>query len=116
MKYADLIRAVLDGKRVQSRRETSNCLGLWSEWAIMLDTPLAIRYMAAEYPFVEFRLEPPPPVDVVKYIAASAPAEYDTLNEAKSASKYVYYKRTYDGETGQLKSSELVGKDGEKAK
>jgi hypothetical protein len=115
MKHADLIRAALDGKKIQCRQITGNGWGYYpTEWKTFKDVRLAVVDMAAEYSAFEYRLEPRP--DVVRYGKAcnveykanawAVPANTTTWTRTKSGSDNI--KATFDGESGKLKSVEIV--------
>jgi hypothetical protein len=117
MKHADLIRAALDGKKIQCRQMTGNGWGYYpTEWRTFADTRLAVADMAAGYTAFEYRLEPEPKPDVVRY-GKACNVEYKANSWAaggnntywtrtKSGSDNI--KATFDGETGKLKSVEIV--------
>jgi hypothetical protein len=116
MKHADLIRAALDGKKVQYRAVSGKSIrcSYPTEWKTFADTRLAVADMAAEYSNLEYRLEPKP--DVVRYGKAcnvkykasawDAPENTTSWTRTKSGSDNI--KATFDGETGKLKSVEIV--------
>lgn len=105
MIYANLIRAVLDGKKIQWRvarpRESSG-------WKTYEDPSLTIRVLARELDGYEYRVEPVP--DIVDYSLARC-GRGTSLQEAvkllfKQEGSII--KRTFDGETKKLKSIEIV--------
>jgi hypothetical protein len=116
MKHADLIRAALDGKKIQCRQMTGNGWGYYpTKWETFPDTRLAVADMAAEYGAFEYRLEPKP--DEVKYFAQyrKKAFAYDSAVKAANCVYGRHYgprrgitKQVYDGETGVLKSVQLL--------
>jgi hypothetical protein len=115
MKHADLIRAALDGKKVQYRAVSGKSIrcSYPTEWKTFADTRLAVADMAAEYGAFEYRLEPKP--DVVRY-GRACNMEYKSNGWAVAGCTYWIREKSgtdtikaiFDGETGKLKSVEIV--------
>lgn len=113
MKYAELIRAALDGKELQYRCRANSSMP-WGPWRDCGDhVRLTIANMAAEYTTMDYRLAPPPPPpDVVRLRHFSSPNEKCGLVYFTPDLAYVmqhpYEKITWDGATGEVKSVELI--------
>lgn len=108
MIHEALIRAALDGKEVQYRRDSFS----WRSFATRRE---AVAALAAEYGSWQFRLKPKD--DVVEYRniyrVPRATTAHTTLKECKDqqplgSNHVAIEKLTFDGETGKLKSIELV--------
>jgi hypothetical protein len=68
MKYADLIRAALDGKTIQYQyTRTKNPI-----WIDFVASANAIRVLATESPHYEYRCKPEPKPDTVLFFALGA--------------------------------------------
>jgi hypothetical protein len=113
VKHADLIRAALDGKKIQYRAVSGKSIrcSYPTVWKTFADTRLAVADMAAEYSNLEYRLEPKP--DEVRYQAVVMTGGYTSLQAVQSVARrhkvpVSFEKRVFDGETGKLKSVEIV--------
>lgn len=95
-KHAELIKAWADGAEIQCKCWTGN------EWRTIQDTPQWHENR-------DYRIKPEPKPDVVFYVNAN-------LDRAKSGEIYSTttchhcdnIKLTFDGETGKLKSAEVL--------
>lgn len=93
-KHADVLIAIAEGKEVQWR---SSIESVWVE-SCLIDV--------AHICNGEFRIKPEPKPDIVRYVACDVrpdgysvtPSKYDDAN----------LKLTFDGETGKLKSAEVI--------
>jgi hypothetical protein len=105
VKHADLIRAALDGKKIQYK------YGLEGKWVTFEKQNFAVARLACESERYEYRLEPKP--DVVRYFNQYSFTAYGygaiASADAKAGNhRLCVTKNTYDGETGKLKSVEIV--------
>jgi hypothetical protein len=105
VKHAELIRAALDGKRIQVRRRGTAKVPGYYPWETIRDQRLAIADMAAEYPSFEYRLEPKP--DRVEFLSWGVGVGWVQLSD-RTPSGYQTISAHIDGETGKLKSVEIV--------
>jgi hypothetical protein len=111
VKHADLIRAALDGKKIQFRATINGHL-----WTTFITQNSAVAWLAGGDGPYEFRLEPEPKPDVVRY-GRACNMEYKP-NGWAVAGNCTYWTREksgtdtikaiFDGETGKLKSVEIV--------
>ena len=103
-KHAELIKAWADGAEIEFRYVLSNHREIvWSEWFNANLTPA----WSEDY---EFRIKPEPKPDVVKYLLKDTVmgdwSEYNCI--PKGARFDICVKLTFDGETGELKSAEVL--------
>lgn len=96
-KHADLIKAWADGAEIEARGDG---YGGWN----VVNNPFWFDYM-------EYRIKPEPKPDVVKLFKASIDLKYgDAISHAVS-DEWLHcsnLKLTFDGETGKLKSAEVL--------
>lgn len=110
MRHELLIQAAIDGKAIQCRSSSWNN----RQWVTFKDKRGAVAHMAAEYGSYEYRIEPEPVPDVVKYqnlYQRSGSPFRDTLDQSKTHQSAMFKGRqkiVFDGETGLVKSVELV--------
>jgi len=97
-KHADLIIAWANGAKIQTRYKFS------SKWYDVVDTPIWTDYQ-------EYRIKPEPKPDRIAYIKLSmlpvcdTPTWHVTCNQRPEGNNI---KATFDGETGKLKSVEII--------
>jgi hypothetical protein len=99
MKYADLIRAALDGKTIQYQYlRTKNPI-----WIDIIDPASAIRVLAGESPHYEYRIKPDPKPDVVNWGVVTVDSEAVVKHWLKNdARRYLaLIKMTTNGETDE---------------
>ena len=92
-KHAELIKAWADGAEIQVSYLVVGADG-WSEWEVE-------EYPRWYDPMARFRIKPEPKPDVVMLAGAS------TLN-VRYKDNYPNLKLTFDGETRELKSAEVL--------
>lgn len=92
-KWADVLRAIADGKEVQWK---SFATGEWND----------VAYGAKVNPIIdthlEWRIKPAPKQDFVRYLSIFNISGYD------QAAKHTNVAATFDGVTGTIKKVELV--------
>lgn len=101
-KWADVLRAIADGKEVQWR--SVHMMGHWNELSVGYYSPIT-------NPHLEWRIKPEPKPDVVRWVnsygttghATKHAADINQLSECLGQ-----YRLTFDGETGRLKSAEVL--------
>ena len=87
-KHAELIKAWADGAEIEVKKPDG-----WE-----------IRFSPKWHPDNEYRIKPEPKPDVVRYYKVSA---YHGLDKA-AGEVYADLKVIWDGETGELKSAEVL--------
>ena len=92
-KHSDLIKQWADGAQIQSRNDISGCwednrLPMWAQ-----DTM--------------YRIKPEPKPDVVKYLIRGLVSNSSWL-EFDNQTGYECIKITFDGETGKLKTADVL--------
>jgi hypothetical protein len=102
-KHADLIHAWADGAQIQCKQH-----GYDDRWA-------DVGYPNWEHPQCKYRIKPEPMPDVVRNITVEATLKCgETCGEAFvqvfKSGKYIFpnLRLTFDGETGGLKSAEVL--------
>ena len=91
-KHAELIKAWADGAEIEFKSKVDD------EWKVM-QTPLWLNES-------EYRIKPEPKPDVVKYgLVMSNETATPFTNDYQ---KHDNIKLTFDGETGELKSAEVL--------
>ena len=103
-KHAAVLRAIADGKDVQLRTALQ---GVWIDFDVDSHiNPITSGINA------EWRIKPEPKPDVVRYHNSYSSIGYETR---EAADKYAVhpdtkgrYRLTFDGETGKLKSAEVL--------
>lgn len=93
-KHADLIKAWADNPQLQLQFRD---VGAWEDF---IKNP--------DWSYSEVRIKPQPKPDIVKHIQASLGTQYPALSLVYKESGG-NLKLTFDGETGKLKSVELLG-------
>ena len=95
-KHAELIKAWADGAEIEYRDRCSNIqVNAWS--------PLPPQGDWDEHPDFEYRIKPEPKPDVVQIWFA----ESNNFPTQRAIGEY-NLKLTFDGETGKLKSAEMI--------
>ena len=94
-KHAELIKAWADGAEIQVRYEKHD----WED--------LATGY-PGWYPHVEYRIKPEPKPDVVDYLFISDKKSNDLPEINWVFVNTANLKLVWDGETGKLKSAEVI--------
>jgi hypothetical protein len=97
-KHADLIKAWADGAEIEGRYLNRDG---WGDWHILEGG--FIWYHSN----VEYRIKPEPKPDVVRYALISS-AYIESINLTSCAYIVDNIKLTFDGETGKLKSAEVI--------
>ena len=94
-KHAELIKAWADGAEIECRWANNFDENVWSDW-VVLET-----FDWYESPFYEYRIKPEPKPDVVIpfFVNTAGSVRYPTDANLKL---------TFDGETGELKSAEVL--------
>ena len=96
-KHAELIKAWADGAEIEQRH--LDCFeNTWSDWYYFTNT-------WKEKDSVEYRIKPKPKPDVVKMSAVYLNQFGDYILKSNSKENL---KLTFDGETGELKSAEVL--------
>lgn len=107
-KHAELIKAWADGAEIEWRTWYNN--GTWSNWTLDKDPRWGNQY-------AEYRIKPEPKPDVVMYSRVLSVqkhkdgAYYAWVSNAYTempSCKADNLKLTFDGETGELKSAEVL--------
>jgi len=95
-KHAEVLRAIADGKVVQ-----------WQSNTTWIDGNESVNPL--KFPSLNWRVKPEPKPDITRYVAVDT-SGCESLDEVKSwAANYRgYLKLISDGETGKLKSVEIV--------
>lgn len=93
-KDADLLRAVADGKQMQRKD--------WDEWVDCTHEAALVRISTG----MPTRVKPEPKPDVVRY--ALARPSYTTWEPTARLDGMDNLRVTFDGETGRIKSAEVV--------
>jgi len=97
-KHAELIKAWADGAVIEFRYVLSNHREIvWSEWFTANLTPA----WSEDY---EFRIKPEPKPDVVKRMSLFIDTQHHLIFSQDGDN----LKLTFDGETGELKSAEVL--------
>ena len=96
-KHAAVLRAIADGRDVQWR---SVHMGHWNELSVGYYSPITHQDL-------EWRIKPEPKPDVVRYLMTAPEHGLDHPDESLSG-KYSAIKAIFDGETGKLKSAEVL--------
>jgi len=118
-KWADVLHAVAEGKTVQFQR--IGCLEYGIETWYDADHN-ALGYLAKADPHLNWRIKPTPKPDTIRfrcsykegYTTPGVPSVlYRSLEQCRNRGKLLptpggIVKETFDGETGQLKSVEIV--------
>lgn len=104
-KHAEVLKAIADGKDVQHKRR---CFNVWkdanSNYLECIADPL-------NNPDDEWRIKPEPKPDVVKNFKASIDIKYGDAIAHSVSDEWIdcsNLKLTFDGETGKLKSAEVI--------
>ena len=95
-KHADLIKAWADGAEIQYNYN--------SEWVDCGSKP-------EWYEFTEYRIKPEPKPDVVKHLITSIDLKYKDAIAYIADKDFIHrasLKLTFNGETGELKSAEVL--------
>lgn len=92
-KHAELIKAWADGAKIQE------CVGPDQWWDD--DEP-------AWYPTITYRIKPEPKPDIVKSFYAHANHCFQGMHISARQDECHNLKLTFDGETGKLKSAEVL--------
>ena len=96
-KHAELIKAWADGAEIEFRYVLSNRREIvWSEWFTANLTPA----WSEDY---EFRIKPEPKPDIIEYWQNTL-TNCGQMDDEEDAN----LKLTFDGETGELKSAEVL--------
>lgn len=101
-KHAAVLRAIADGKTVQFSRSLDEWMDFDEE---IHSTPLDPQYSD------EWRIKPEPKPDVVRWVNAYRDMGWETSHDALNGSLPSLaglIKLTFDGETGKLKSAEVL--------
>ena len=98
-KHAELIKAWADGADIQVRVTKPHITDRWMD----CDHPAFV-------PDLEYRIKPEPKPDVVRWVYGRKNMGYDTFENACDEVSDVKpnLKLTFDGETGKLKSAEVL--------
>lgn len=102
-KHAELIKAWADGAEIQKRGLIGNHQFV-PDWEDEKDPRWSNEYY-------EYRIKPEPKPDVVRYLKKSAIHgwyEVSQIELCKEGIVSATLKLTYDGETGELKSAEVL--------
>jgi hypothetical protein len=107
-KHAELIKAWADGAEIEYRDRCSNIqVNAWS--------PLPPQGDWDEHPDFEYRIKPEPKPDVVEEVSVYRNAFWQFELERKKDSRFKFQpihlaemRLTWDGETGKLKSVEVL--------
>jgi hypothetical protein len=97
-KHAELIKAWADGAEIQYKTIDSND---WRSifWGWNWDNTMILEY----------RIKPEPKPDVVRYLKKSPLHGWNETNHiAGTCVEYTIIRLVYDGETGELKSAEVL--------
>ena len=105
-KHAAVLRAIADkGLGAAQWQDGKSLMGQWNDCTFMI-TPITHSFLA-------WRIKPEPKPDVVRYHNSYSSIGYETR---EAADKYACtfpdtkgrYRLTFDGETGKLKSAEVL--------
>jgi hypothetical protein len=97
-KWADVIKAMADGKAVQRMSHE----GIWLDFKEGMSTPFCV-------PDLQWRIKPEPKKDVVAYVGFAQDGDSRVRLACISAESVINtVKVVLDGETGLLKSAEVV--------
>jgi len=95
-KHAEVLRAIADGK-----------VGQWQDGTVWIDGSESVNPL--KFPSLNWRVKPEPKPDITRYVAVdtSGCESLDTVKKMSRNSRG-YLKLISDGETGKLKSVEIV--------
>mgnify|MGYP003441224788 CR=1 FL=1 len=96
-KQAEVLRAISDGK-----------VGQWHDGDGWIDGSESVNPL--KFPSLNWRVKPEPKPDVVRYYACADALGFNSLDGAKNSwpDAIGYFRWLLDGETGKLKSVEIV--------
>ena len=98
-KHAELIKAWADGATIEARCVVPNEIGEWKTFT----NP------NWDVPYAQYRIKPEPKPDVVCFSGVRYEKDYEEIQWQENETKYMSnLKLTFDGETGELKSAEVL--------
>lgn len=103
--HAAVLRAIADGMEVQYKPHTQ------ANWRDVASNTLEHNQDPISFPHYEWRIKPEPKPDVVRYVNAYLCDGHRTIETAKKAQSEDIAGRVkivIDGETGKLKSAEVL--------
>ena len=98
-KHADLIKAWADGAKIEARYQSASG---WTEWAE--ETGGFIWYKGG----AEYRIKPEPKPDCITFLSFTEHGWSETPISCYVRGSKRALKLTHDGETGKLKSAEVL--------